>query len=174
MLTSTLTFSEWERILVIMEYMLGNDSFKRRFDGETLTLREEAAFQTALLKMFGGSVPLKEAWLTDSITGATQSIADTNARDFKEEHGFLLPEDQIIPWMPFTTLRHDDIALIEKILTFLVGDMWVRQFDQGENITIHQTAGALHPDFNKLTEIGIELLGENAWVVYSHADKDLT
>ena len=58
MLTSTLTFGEWERIIVIMEYVLGNDSFKRRFDGETLTLREEVAFRRALLDMFGNSVPL--------------------------------------------------------------------------------------------------------------------
>ena len=127
-----------------MEYVLGNDSFKRRFDGETLTLREEAAFQTALLDMFGGSVPLKEAWLSDSITGATQSIADTNARDFKLRHSILLPKDQVIPWMPFTTVRHDEIALIEKILTFLVGDLWVRKFDKGESITTN-------PDSTNLT-----------------------
>ena len=72
--------------------------------------------------------------------------------------------------MPFTTVNLDEIALIEKILTFLLDDLWVRQFDNGENITtnLHQSGtDPFHPDSTKLTEVGIELLGNTAWGVYS-------
>ena len=167
MLSSTLTFGEWERILVIMKYVLGNDSFKRRFDGENLTNREEAAFGTALKDMFGNSVPLYQAWLTNSITGATQSIADTNARDFILRHSNLLPKDYVIPWMPFTTVNHVELALIEKILTFKLGDLWVRKFDRGENITTN-------PDSTNLAAVGLELLGDKGWPVYRDGNRDLT
>ena len=60
-------------------------------------------------------------------------------------HENLLPKDQVIPWMPFTTVNLDEIALIEKILTFLVGDLWVRQHDNGEHITTNQHQSGTDP-----------------------------
>ena len=56
--------------------------------------------------------------------------------------------------MPFTTVNHSEIALIEKILTFLVGDLWVRQFDNNEDISTNlHVSDKDHSDedFTKLT-----------------------
>ena len=79
--------------------------------------------------------------------------------------------------MPFTTVNHDEIALIEKILTFLVGDLWVRQFDNNEHITTNLHTSDNDPfnaDSTKLTSTGVELLGNTAWGVYSLTERDLT
>ena len=50
---STLTFTEWDEVLRIMEYKLGGDSFTRKFAGETTTAREDFAIRTALTQMLG-------------------------------------------------------------------------------------------------------------------------
>ena len=33
--------------------------------------------------------------------------------------------------MPFTNLGLEDIALIEQIIKFYIGDLWVRRYDFG-------------------------------------------
>ncbi len=64
--------------------------------------------------------------------------------------------EQIIPRMPFTDLLLPDIALIEKILTFQVGDLWKARFDNGES-------SFSNSDFTTLVTLGNELMGKEAY-----------
>lgn len=43
--SSTIKESEWNEILAIMEYKLGNKTFQRRFEGVAITFNEEFGFQ---------------------------------------------------------------------------------------------------------------------------------
>ena len=85
--------------------------------------------------------------------------ANENAEDRK----------QIVPRMPQTSLNLEEIALIEKILTFRVGDLWVRVYDQGV-----LASSLSEPEQATLKSLGDELLGATSYVAYSSTDQDLT
>ena len=88
-------------------------------------------------------------------------------RKFISYHTPLSVKQQIIPRMPFTTLSLSDIDFIEKILTFQVGDLWVRRFDLGEsNFT--------DAEFTALVTLGNELMGKAAYQTYSLTTKDIS
>ena len=85
--------------------------------------------------------------------------ANENAEDRK----------QIVPRMPQTSLNLEEIALIEKILTFRVGDLWVRVYDQGV-----LASSLSESEQATLKSLGDELLGATSYVTYSTTDQDLT
>ena len=66
-----------------MEVKLGNDSFKRRFEGgsRTTTLRESYALETAFVQMMGQQ-GLYDSWLANSITQTEQDVIDNTTRVF--------------------------------------------------------------------------------------------
>ena len=41
----------------------------------------------------------------------------------------LSKQEQIVPRMPLTTLTLENIALIESIIEFKIGDLWKRTYD---------------------------------------------
>jgi len=69
--------------------------------------------------------------------------------------------------MPFSDLLLADIDLIEKIITFQAGDLWVRRFDIGES----QFSNS---DFTTLVTLGNELMGKAAYQSYSLTIIDLS
>lgn len=85
--------------------------------------------------------------------------ANENAEDRK----------QIVPRMPQTSLSLEEFALIEKILTFRVGDLWVRVYDQGV-----LASSLSESEQATLKSLGDELLGATSYVTYSTTDQDLT
>lgn len=68
--------------------------------------------------------------------------------------------------MPDTSLSLDEIALIEKIITLQVGDLWTRRYDLGEALTDLETA--------QVKTLGDEMMGSAAFLIYSTESRDLT
>ena len=50
---STITHSEWNFIVGIMKYKLGNTSFETRFNGSHINLRQMAGFNLAMVQLLG-------------------------------------------------------------------------------------------------------------------------
>lgn len=68
--------------------------------------------------------------------------------------------------MPFTQLTLEDMDLIEKIIKFYIGDLWVRRYDLGET-QLNSSESA------QLLEIGNTLMGKTAYKTYSKTIRDL-
>ena len=68
--------------------------------------------------------------------------------------------------MPDSSLSLDEITLIEKIITFKVGDLWTRRFDLGETLSDLETA--------QVKTLGDEMMGSAAFLIYSTESRDLT
>ncbi len=51
-----------------------------------------------------------------------------------------IPIVTVIERMPFTNLSLEDIARVEQIKTFLIGDLWTRAFEKGEKLTFEQSS----------------------------------
>lgn len=69
--------------------------------------------------------------------------------------------------MPFTTLSLTDIELIEKIITFQIGDLWVRVYDLGESSQLSSL------QLNQVKSLGEELLSAEVYAVYSSTTLNL-
>ena len=156
---SSLTAIEWAEILRIMEYKLGNDAVERRFNEETTTLREDFAIRSALTDMMGGAT-YYELWRAGGLNSFNnnQATIDENTRAFIARSQSLTTDDQVVPRMPTTRLTLDEIAFIERILTFLTGDLWVQRYDLGYPLTAEESA--------LLAEVGNEMLGRESYNVY--------
>ena len=92
---------------------------------------------------------------------------DLNMRKFISTHTPLSTKQQIIPRMPYTSLSLNDIDLIDKIISFQVGDLWARRFDLGESNFSNE-------EFTTLVTLGNELMGKAAYQTYSLTTKDLS
>lgn len=106
-------------------------------------------------------------WQSNSIQESAQATIDRNIRSFIDKHNPLKTSQQIIPRMPRTTLLLDEIALIERIIELQVGDLWVRRYDLGES-------DFSLAEFTRLVTLGNELMGVNAYQVYSLTTNELS
>lgn len=135
-----------------MKQKLGSDAFDRLFKAEETTVRENFALTEALKELFG-TEEYQQLWHFDGINGdGVQLAIDNNMRAFiKKYEGVeqLTQADRIVPRMPFTTLTFDEIALIESIIEFKIGDLWKKAYD-----TTSGTQDFTSDDLTKLQALG--------------------
>ena len=125
---STITELEWESLVSIMQYKLGNDAFTDKFNGLAVLQRQEYAFNQAMTELLLDQ-SLIDAWSNDSITIEQQDAIDGLIRFYIENETELTASDQIIPRMPFSTLTHDDMELLDYIYQYQIDDLWYKAFD---------------------------------------------
>ena len=125
---STITELEWESLVSIMQYKLGNDAFTDKFNGLAVLQRQEYAFNQAMTELLLDQ-SLIDAWNSDSITIEQQDAIDGLIRFYIENETELTASDQIIPRMPFSTLTHDDMELLDYIYQYQIDDLWIKAFD---------------------------------------------
>ena len=125
---STITELEWESLVSIMQYKLGNDAFTDKFNGLAVLQRQEYAFNQAMTELLLDQ-SLIDAWSNDSITIEQQDAIDGLIRFYIENETELTASDQIIPRMPFSTLTHDDMELLDYIYQYQINDLWYKAFD---------------------------------------------
>ena len=167
---SSITSNEWTRITQLMKLKLGSDAFDRLFKAEEITVRENFALTEALKELFG-TEEYQQLWQFDGINGdGVQLAIDNNIRAFLSKYEGveqLTQADKIVPRMPFTSLTFDEIALIELIIEFKIGDLWKKAYDTTEG-----TNNFTSDDSAKLQALGNELMGLKAYAVYSQTDID--
>lgn len=123
-----------------MQYKLGSDAFERKFTGikDATTLREDFAIKTALIEMFG-SESFYELWKAGKFNtfSANQAILDRNTRSFINDASFT-QDERIVARMPETTLTLVNMAMIEEIIKFKIGGLWLKVYDYDDPITDSQ------------------------------------
>ena len=111
-----------------MQYKLGNDAFTDKFNGLAVLQRQEYAFNQAMIELLLDQ-SLIDAWSNDSITIEQQDAIDGLIRFYIENETELTESDQIIPRMPFSTLSHADMELLDYIYQYQIDDLWIKAFD---------------------------------------------
>lgn len=156
--TTDLKQVEWTRIAQIMSYKLNKDLWSEYLKSTEFSTRERVALDKALSEMYG-SDDLRDIVERGDVTAESQLEIDNNIRAFVWRHRQLsffdkIPIVTVIQRMPFTNLSLDDIARVEQIKTFLIGDLWTRAFDKGEKLTFEQSSA--------VREVGLQLYGSDS------------